>query len=305
MKKVITAALMAVAGLTAMEASAGTYTQTKYPIVLAPGVLGFDKILGIEYFYGVPSALSKDGAKVYVTSASAFNTSEARGEQLLGQVQTILAISGAQKINLIGHSHGGFSARYVAGLMPTRVASITTMGSPVKGTPAGDMILQFTANPLIGGVVGTVGNAFSKLVSVLGGQNYSENFLGSMASLSTSGAAAFNARFPAGVPASSCGEGAYSANGQRFYSMGGTSVLTNVFDPLDIFFSATSLAQAGQASDGLVGRCSNHFGQVLRDNYPWNHGDEINHLFGIRGLFTPEPTSVYRDQANRLKNAGL
>lgn len=305
MKKVITAALMAVAGLTAMEASAGTYTQTKYPIVLAPGVLGFDKILGIEYFYGIPSALSQDGAKVYVTSASAFNTSDARGEQLLSQVQTILAISGAQKINLIGHSHGGFSARYVAGLIPARVASITTMGSPVKGTPVGDMVLQFSANPLIGGVVGTVGNAFSKLVSTLGGQNYNEDFLGSMASLSTKGAAAFNARFPAGVPASSCGEGAYSANGQRFYSMGGTSVLTNVFDPLDIFFGATSLAHAGQPSDGLVGRCSNHFGQVLRDNYPWNHGDEINHLFGIRGLFTSEPTSVYRDQANRLKNAGL
>lgn len=290
MRKIIAAALMVVSGLAATEASAGTYTQTKYPIVLAPGVLGFDKILGIEYFYGIPSALSQDGAKVYVTSASAFNTSDARGEQLLSQVQTILAISGAAKVNIIGHSHGGFSARYVASMIPTRVASITTMGSPVKGTPVADLILQFSANPLIGGVIGTVGNAFSKLVSTLGGQNYNEDLLGSMASLSTSGAAAFNARFPAGVPASACGEGAYSANGQRFYSMGGSSVSTNFLDPLDILFGATSLAFAGQASDGMVGRCSNHFGQVLRDNYPWNHGDEINHLFGLRGLFTSAPT---------------
>lgn len=301
MRKIMAAALMLVSGL----ASAGTYTQTKYPIVLAPGVLGFDKILGIEYFYGIPSALGSDGAKVYVTSASAFNTSDARGEQLLAQVQSILAISGAQKINLIGHSHGGFSARYVAAAIPSRVASITTMGSPVKGTPVADLLLQFTANPSIGGVVGTVGNAFSKLVSALGGKNYNEDFLGSMASLSTSGAAAFNARFPAGVPTSSCGEGAYSANGQRFYSMGGTSAVTNILDPLDIFFGATSLGMGGQASDGLVGRCSSHFGQVLRDDYPWNHGDEINHLFGLRGLFTPDPKSVYRDQANRLKTAGL
>lgn len=301
MRKIMAAALMVVSGL----ASAGTYTQTKYPIVLAPGVLGFDKILGIEYFYGIPSALGSDGAKVYVTSASAFNTSDARGEQLLSQVQSILAISGAQKINLIGHSHGGFSARYVAAAIPARVASITTVGSPVKGTPVADLLLQFTANPSIGGVVGTVGNAFSKLVSSLGGKNYNEDFLGSMASLSTSGAAAFNARFPAGVPTSACGEGAYSANGQRFYSMGGTSAVTNILDPLDIFFGATSLGMAGQASDGLVGRCSNHFGQVLRDDYPWNHGDEINHLFALRGLFTPDPKSVYRDQANRLKTAGL
>jgi triacylglycerol lipase len=301
MKKVFAAALMLISGL----ATAGTYTQTKYPIVLAPGVLGFDKILGIEYFYGIPSALGSDGARVYVTSASAFNTSEARGEQMLAQVQTILAISGAQKVNLMGHSHGGFSSRYVAAAIPSRVASVTTVGSPVKGTPVADLVVQFTANPAIGGIVGTVGNAFSKLISTLGGKNYNEDILGSMASLSTAGAANFNARFPAGVPVSACGEGAYSANGQRFYSWGGTSPVTNVLDPLDILFGTTSLAFAGKASDGLVGQCSNHFGKVLRDNYPWNHGDEINHLFGLRGLFTTDPKSVYREQANRLKTAGL
>ena len=301
MRKLFAAALMLVSGL----AAADTYTQTKYPIVLAPGVLGFDKVLGIEYFYGIPSALGSGGAKVYVTSASALNTSEARGEQLLSQVQSILAISGAQKVNLIGHSHGGFSARYVAAAIPTRVASITAIGSPMKGTPVADLIAQFIANPAIGGIVGTIGNAFSTLLDTLAGTSYNEDFNGAMASLSTTGAAAFNAKFPAGVPTTSCGEGAYTANGQRFYSMGGTSVLTNVFDPLDVFFGVTSLAFGGSANDGLVGKCSNHFGQVLRDNYPWNHGDEVNHLFGLRGLFTPDPKSVYRDQANRLKTAGL
>lgn len=301
MKKVFAAALMLLSGF----AAAGTYTQTRYPIVLAPGVLGFDKILGIEYFYGIPAALGSDGAKVYVTSASAFNTSEARGEQMLAQVQTILAISGAQKVNLIGHSHGGFSSRYVAAAIPSRVASVTAVGSPVKGTPVADLVVQFTANPAIGGLVGTVGNAFSKLISTLGGKNYNEDILGSMASLSTAGAANFNARFPAGVPVSACGEGAYSANGQRFYSWGGTSPVTNILDPLDILFGTTSLAFAGKASDGLVGQCSSHFGQVLRDDYSWNHGDEINHLLSLRGLFTTDPKSVYRDQANRLKTAGL
>jgi hypothetical protein len=102
------------------------YTKTKYPVVLAPGVLGFDKLVGfVDYWYGIPSAMQDGGAKVYTTSASAFNSSEVRGEQLLSQVQNILAISGAQKVNLIGHSHGGFSARYVANILPTRVASLT------------------------------------------------------------------------------------------------------------------------------------------------------------------------------------
>ena len=78
----------------------------------------------------------------------------------------------------------------------------------------------------------------------------------------------------------------------------------NALDPLDYFFGLTSLA-GYEANDGLVGRCSSHFGQVLRDNYPWNHGDAINQMFGIRGLFTPAPTDVYRSHANRLKSAGL
>ncbi len=300
MKKLMTAALMLVAGI----ANAGTYSQTKYPIVLAPGVLGFDKVLGIEYFYGIAGSLRGEGATVFNTSASAFNTSEARGEQFLSQVRTVLAVTGAQKVNLIGHSHGGFSARYVAGVIPGNVASVTTVGSPVKGTPVGNLMQQIIDVPGIGGLASTIVNGFSTLLTTIAGNGWNEDFKGSMASLSTAGAASFNAKFPAGVPTTSCGEGAYTGNGQRFYSMGGTSVITNVFDPLDTFFGVTSIAM-NEANDGLVGRCSNHFGDVVRDNYPWNHGDEINHLFAVRGLFTPEPKAAYRSQANRLKNAGL
>lgn len=302
MKKFLGMALLMLAGV----AQASDYTRTRYPLVLAPGVLGFDKVLGIEYWYGIPASLRSDGARVFVTSASAFNSSEARGEQTLRQVQDVLAITGAAKVNLLGHSHGGFSVRYVARLMPSRVASLTLVGSPVKGTPVADLIGEFTANPAVGGVVGKVGNAFSSLLTMLAGNSYQEDVLGAMGSLSTKGAATFNAAHPAGVPATTCGEGAYSVNGVRMYSWSGTSPTTNILDVTDVLFGATSLAFLGrEANDGLVGRCSSHFGQVLRDNYPWNHGDEINHLFGLRGLFTTDPRSVYRQHANRLKQAGL
>lgn len=302
MKKLLGVILVVLAGF----AHAGDYTKTRYPLVLAPGVLGFDKLLGIEYWYGIPGALRSDGAQVYVTSASAFNSSEARGEQTLRQVQDILAITGAARLNLVGHSHGGFSVRYVANLMPARVASVTLVGSPVKGTPVADLMNQFTANPTLGGLVGTVGNAFSSLLTALAGNSYDEDVPGAMSSLSTRGAAAFNAVHPAGVPITSCGEGSYSASGMRLYSWSGTSPVTNILDATDALFGTTSLAFLGkEANDGLVGRCSSHFGRVLRDNYSWNHGDEINHLFGLRGLFTTDPKSVYRQHANRLKLAGL
>ena len=91
-----------------------TYTKTKYPMVLAPGVLGFDKLVGfVDYWYQIPSTLQSSGAKVYVTQVAALESSEVRGEQFLTQVKSILAITGAAKVNLMGHSHGGHSIRYV------------------------------------------------------------------------------------------------------------------------------------------------------------------------------------------------
>ena len=72
-----------------------SYTKTKYPIVLAHGMAGFDELFGIyEYWYGIPSALRDGGAQVFVTNVSQFNTTEARGEQLLAQVRQIIAITG-------------------------------------------------------------------------------------------------------------------------------------------------------------------------------------------------------------------
>jgi triacylglycerol lipase len=61
------------------------YTKTKYPIVLVHGLFGFDSFLGLDYFYGIPSALTRDGAKVYVAQVSAAHSTEVRGEQLLAQ----------------------------------------------------------------------------------------------------------------------------------------------------------------------------------------------------------------------------
>lgn len=310
-KKALVAATLAVAAVSANTATAFClfncdYTKTKYPVVLAPGVLGFDKLVGfVDYWYGIPNAMKDGGAKVYTTSASAFNSSEVRGEQLLTQVKSILAITGAQKVNLIGHSHGGFSVRYVADIIPTRVASLTMVHSPVKGAPGADLIRNVApAGTFSASLIQSVGTAVSNFVTFLAGNTYKENFLASMDSFTTKGAATFNAKHPNGVPSTACGEGAYTANGIKNYSWGGTSSVTNILDPLDIFFGITGLVSK-EANDGLVGRCSGHFGLVIRDNYPHNHGDAINQLFGIRGLFTPAPTDLYRQQANRLKVAGL
>tara|TARA_R110000764_G_scaffold33224_8_gene74689 strand:+ start:96343 stop:97290 length:948 start_codon:yes stop_codon:yes gene_type:complete len=287
--------------------SSSQYTKTKYPIVLAHGMLGFDSLLGIDYWYGIPAALRKDGATVYTTEVSQLDTSEARGEQLLEQVEEIVAISGKQKVNLVGHSHGGPTARYVASVRPDLVASVTSVGGPHKGSATADFLREIPEGSAGEAVVAGLVNALGAFINLVSGSSSMtpQNALGSLESLNSTGAAAFNARFPEGIPTSACGEGAYKVNGVRYYSWGGTSPLTNPLDVSDLITGAGSLTFNGQPNDGLVGRCSSHMGMVIRDNYRMNHLDEVNQFLGLTSLFETDPVTVYRQQANRLKNAGL
>lgn len=290
-----------------MSAFADTYTQTRYPIVLVHGLLGFDSILGVyDYWYGIPSELRDGGARVFVASVSASNYSEVRGEQLIRDLDNLRAIYGYSKFNLIGHSHGGPTIRYVASVRPDLVASITSVGSPHTGSKVADGIafLAPAGSPTRAILAGFV-NALSTFLGVLSGNSDPQNALGALASLNSVGAAQFNAHHPQGLPTTSCGQGASVVNGVRYYSLGGTSVLTNILDLSDPMLGASSLFFGFEANDGLVGRCSSHLGVVLRDDYGWNHLDEVNQLLGLRGLFSSSPASVLRAQANRLKLAGL
>ncbi len=307
--KTLLAACIGLSLAATAQVSHASYTQTKYPIVLTHGMLGFDSLLGIDYWYGIPSALRSGGAKVYISEVSQLNTSEARGEELLEQVEEIAAISGAGKVNLIGHSHGGPTIRYVAAVRPDLVASAVSVGAPHKGSDTADFLKSVTespvgpvATPLLVGIV----NALGTVINFLSGSSSMtpQNALGSLESLNSQGAAVFNAKYPQGLPTSACGEGAYKVNGVRYYSWSGTSPLTNMLDPSDLLTGAASLT-FDEPNDGLVGRCSSHLGKVIRDNYRMNHLDEVNQAFGLTSLFETSPVTVYRQVANRLKNDGV
>ena len=287
--------------------AADTYTQTKYPVVLAHGMFGWDKMAGvIDYWYQVTQTLSKGGTRVYTTPGGGLESSEARGEQLLSQVQTILATSGAQKVNLIGHSHGGHSVRYVAAMIPSRVASVTTVGTPAQGSAVADLVMSVdAASPTAGTLAVGLLNSVNDLLKLLTGDKTVSNARNSLYSLSTKGSAEFTQRFPQGMPTTACGQGAAVVNGVRYYSWGSTSVRTNLLDPVDILFSITSLAFKGAPNDGMVGKCSSHVGVVIRDDYKMNHFDQVNQFFGLRDIFGTDPLPLYRQQGNRLKNAGL
>lgn len=102
----------------------------------------------------------------------------------------------------------------MAGVLPARVASATAVGGPNGGSPVADVIQGATSIPGVGPIAAStlsaVVNGFFGLVDVLSGQEYRQDALAGLASLTTKGSADFTARFPAGMPAASnrCGEGA-------------------------------------------------------------------------------------------------
>lgn len=293
------------------NAATSTYDQTRYPIVLVGGFMAFDSIFGIEYFYGVSDELRKNGAVVLDSDVSKFQTNEFRGEELIHQIENFLAVTGASKVNLIGHSQGAATARYVAAVRPDLVASVTSVHGMNRGTPIATFFLKVAppgsaAAALLDGVT----KAFGYLVSLLSGgpDATAQSAIAIMKGADPEDYKRFNALYPAGLPASDCGTvGDASKNGIAYWSWGGTgAAVTNPLDPLDTLLLnlISKMIPSGVKSDGVVPLCGQYLGIPIRHSYRHNHIDAMNHLFGLIG-FEVSPKSLYRTHVNRLKTAGL
>jgi len=283
-----------------------TFTQTKYPIVLCHGMAGFDELFGVvDYFHGIQTSLASGGAHVYVTQVPSFASTEARGEALLAQVEDIVAMTGAEKVNLIGHSHGGLDVRYVATMRPDIVASVTSVGSPHQGADLADFLRKnMTSGGLSEGVLSLFADSLGTVLGLLSGYSSPQDSVAALESLTSDGSATYNVTYGAGLPTAWCGLGASEVNGIRYFSWSGTSKLTNVLDASDLPLKLSGVVYE-DANDGLVSRCSSHLGEVIRDDYRMNHLDEVNQLFGLSAPFQTSPKAVFRSHANRLMKLGL
>ncbi|NML34166.1 esterase/lipase family protein [Paraburkholderia antibiotica] len=333
-------------GAVANPAHAGTtavadnYAATRYPIILVHGLTGTADYFGVlPYWYGMQADLKSHGATVYVADLSGFQSdlgANGRGEQLLAYVKQVLAVTGAQKVNLIGHSQGGLTSRYVAAVAPNLVASVTTIATPHRGSEFADFVLaalKLDPTGIATPVFGAVLNIFGVLTSDT--HNTNQDSIAALNALSTTTTASFNQLFPSkGLgTAGSCKIGAASetvnGNVHLLYSWSGTAfqpislfgIVTGAVDTsvglldpaslLDIstpVFYTAGVIMAGRKSgpnDGFVSACSSLYGSVISTSYKWNHFDAINQLLGIRGLNAADPVAVLRTHANRLRTGGV
>lgn len=116
--------------------------QLNAPIVLAPGLGGNARVSACghtlrNYFPGVPDLLERAGNRVLVARVSPTDGVARRAADLKRFLDRELP---GRRVHLIGHSMGGLDARYLTSRlgMEDRVLSVTTVGTPHRGTAFAD-----------------------------------------------------------------------------------------------------------------------------------------------------------------------
>lgn len=152
-----------------LSAHAEIAKETRYPVILAHGMAGWDTLAGYNYFgedgwgtfvgdscqfmelNGCNDWIAKgQQGKTEAFAVSAFNSSEVRGDELYNHTRNFLATTGAAKVNFIGHSQGGMDIRKVAHRLKayygsTKVGAMISISSPHRGSPYAKRILDMKA----------------------------------------------------------------------------------------------------------------------------------------------------------------
>lgn len=129
--------------LLAFAGGSNTACKTRYPIVFAHGMGFSDGMLGIDYWWDIIDDLEDNGATVFVASVNAMDSTANKAAQFKQQLLEFLAVVGASRANIIGHSHGGIYTRYaISNLgLASKVASLTTICSPHRGSAVADVVM--------------------------------------------------------------------------------------------------------------------------------------------------------------------
>ena len=117
--------------------------KTQYPILMVHGV-GFRDLKWPLYWGRIPNALSDIGTELFYGQQDCWARIEDNAKSLKARVKQILDETDSEKVNIIAHSKGGLEARMVASTlgMGGQIASITTIGTPHRGSKTIDRLLK-------------------------------------------------------------------------------------------------------------------------------------------------------------------
>lgn len=122
-----------------------TVPELRHPIVLVHGLFGFAQVrlrqwVLLDYFNRIPPVLQAAGNRVLLPKLSPTGSIASRAAQLKAYIDRV---SPNEPVNVIAHSMGGLDCRYMITRldMASRVLSLTTLGTPHRGSPFADWAL--------------------------------------------------------------------------------------------------------------------------------------------------------------------
>lgn len=165
--------------------------KTKYPVLMVHGIFFRDWQL-FNYWGRIPAALKKNGAQVYYGKQQSAQSIADSAKELAAQMQSILAETGAEKLNIIAHSKGGLDTRYAMKElgMAQYVASLTTINTPHHGCAWVDGLLEKIPQH----IAEKIAAHYEKIFRGLGDQ--SPDFLAGVRDLTAANCAVFHASHP-------------------------------------------------------------------------------------------------------------
>ena len=119
------------------------YCDTEYPVLLVSGMGLSDHHLLYNYWGNTPDILKEHGAAIFTAKQFAITSHFDNAKELKFRIFEILEKTHKEKINIIAHSKGGIEARYMISHldMGDKVASLTTLCTPHRGTPVADIVV--------------------------------------------------------------------------------------------------------------------------------------------------------------------
>lgn len=118
--------------------------KTKYPIILVHGIMIKD-IFFLKAFGQIDRILKIQGHNVSKSNIDGVGTIESNAAMLKEEILKICEEFGVDKVNIIAHSKGGLDSKYmIQNLdMEDKVASLTTLCTPHKGSPMASWFLKW------------------------------------------------------------------------------------------------------------------------------------------------------------------
>lgn len=225
-------------------------------LVFASGFLAPQRLLGQDYFRGVRATFP--GAcfpQVPVTGSI-----ERRAQALAEQIAGFRFDEPAARIHIVAHSMGGLDARYALNRdlcgLTARVASLSTIGTPHRGSPIADLLVGPESSPTR--LRRAVYEALRRALEIFRVPT------GALQALTSASTERFNRQHPtiANIPC-------YCYAGQRPESY-----------PLQLlaaYIRSTGRTQEERDNDGLVSVASATWTPLAETAWPTDHLGEVGH----------------------------